>query len=56
MGQASSTTEGAGKSYLKVDGNKITLDGKRVLLKGAGLGGWSALEPRLGRAETLVVD
>lgn len=41
MGQAT-TTEEAKRGFLKVDGNAISLDGKPVLLKGAGLGGWSA--------------
>jgi len=43
-GQAAATITGNGsakRSFLKVTGRDITLDGEPVLLKGAGLGGWS---------------
>jgi hypothetical protein len=49
MGQTASTlgtlvgyTDGRG--FLKVTDKDITLDGKPIILRGAGLGGWSELE------------
>lgn len=34
---------GDAQSFLKVEGGHIVRDGKPIVLKGAGLGGWSEL-------------